>query len=235
MNADCSLSFIAAYSPGAAGAGALRVTPSGTHLVASYGGAELFAVDNNSGALTDIGSLQAGNVCGQCGPMLGVDFTKDSRIAVFANTWATENHVYVPVALPALVTPTGFKQVRVWSLRNSAELALNNVPFFGAGGYAGAGNLYFGMSGGPGFPGVLTANFTENPLEITVASATVINPASSDGAIASVGSLMVVAEYPSQIGVFSINPDGSLTELSTTTVDTVDPGMFSLSAFPDTR
>jgi len=46
---------------------------------------------------------------------------------------------------------------------------------------------------------------------------------------------MVVAEYPNQIGVFSVNPDGSLTELSTTTIKTEDPGMFSLSLFPNTR
>jgi hypothetical protein len=237
VNADCSLTFVAAYPPGAAGAADLKVTPDGAYLVASYGNAELFAINENDGTLTDIGSL-SGPICPQGCLIVGVDFTKDSKIAIFAGNWGTNQGYDIPVAVSARVTPTGFKEVRGWeleALNDSPFLAASNIPFFSAAGYAGSGNLYFGMYGGEGFPGVLTTSFTESPLQITVTNATVIDPTIYDGAIAATGNLMVVAEYPTQIGVFSINPDGSLTELSTTPIGTQDPGMFSLSIFPNTR
>jgi hypothetical protein len=235
VNSDCSLSLTGIYSPGAAGAAALKVTPNGAFLVASYGSAELFSINSSDGTLTDIGSLSFSKACPLCGPVRGVDFTRDSKTAVFANTWVSESEVYVPVALSAVISRTGFKQVRAWSLKNSEMLAINNIPLFSAAGFSGSGNLYFGVYGGASFPGVLTANFTENPLNIQVTHATIIDPTIYVGSIAAIGNIMVVAEFPNQIGVFSINQDGSLTELSTTVINNSETGLFSLSAFPDTR
>jgi len=232
VNGDCSLSLVATYPTGYDGTiGTVKVAPNGAHLVV---GVELFAIDQKDGTLTYIESL-SGPACPYGCTVAGVDFTKDSKVAIFAANWGIARGFAIPVAVSAMVTPTGFKQVRGWSLQNSAQLAFNSVPFFSAAGYAGSGNLYFGMYGGESFPGVLTASFTESPLQITVTNATVIDPTIYVGAIASTGNLMVVAEYPNQIGVFSVNPDGSLTELSTTTIKTEDPGMFSLSLFPNTR
>jgi hypothetical protein len=56
-----------------------------------------------------------------------------------------------------------------------------------------------------------------------------------EGNIAVTGNLMVIAEYPNQIAVFRINSDGSLTLLTTTTIDEQGEGLFSLSVFPNTR
>jgi len=76
------------------------------------------------------------------------------------------------------------------------------------------------MYGGESLPGVLTTSFTENPPKITITNATVINPTIYDGAIAVTGNILVVAEYPNQIGVFTVNADGSLTELRSGFINT---------------
>lgn len=239
VNPDCSLTFIDAYSPGASVvASALKVTPNGAYLVSAGGGAELFAINQATGALTDIGSLpltscQRENAC----YTRGLDFTRDSRVVVFAGNWAPRRGSLVPVAISAAITPTGFAQARGWSLENAAFLGENNVPFFSAAGYAGSGNLYFDTLGTSGFPGVLTASFTEHPVKIALTAATVtgVSTPPYDAAMAITGNILVLAEYPNQIAVSSINPDGSLTHLSTTTVKGELPGMFSLSVFPNTR
>ena len=56
-----------------------------------------------------------------------------------------------------------------------------------------------------------------------------------NGATAVLGNLMIIAEIPNQIGVFSINSDGSLSELSTAIIPQSNAGMFSLSVFPNSR
>jgi hypothetical protein len=116
----------------------------------------------------------------------------------------------------------------------------NIFPFFSAAAYNGSGDLYFGVQGedfgGGTDAGVLTASFTEHPLSIKLENATVVNgPPHLDGNIAVTRDLMVIAEYPNQIGVFHINSDGSLTLLTTTTIDEQGEGLFSLSIFPNTR
>jgi F0F1-type ATP synthase membrane subunit c/vacuolar-type H+-ATPase subunit K len=68
---------------------------------------------------------------------------------------------------------------------------------------------------------------------LAVTNATPTN-APGQGPIAAAGDLMVVAEDPNVIGVFLINSDGSLTQLSTT-VDNRAQAPFSLSMFPNTR
>ena len=83
---------------------------------------------------------------------------------------------------------------------------------------------------------VVTTTFTESPLKIKLTNTTLIPPLQeSNGAIAATGNVMLVAEYPDQIGVYAINADGSMTELSTTTIRGMDLGMTSLSVFPNTR
>jgi len=239
VNPDCSLTFISAYPAGTVDApSAIKVTPNGAYLVTVGGGAELFAINQGSGALTDIGPILIGTLCKRACFLTGIDFTKDSKIAVFAGNGDGENGNLIPVALTSLITPTGFTNLRAWSLANPAFLGQNNIPFLSAAAYAGSGNLFFSMLGTSGFPGVLTAEFTEHPLKITVTQEFVTGrtfPGFYDSSIAVTGKILVLGQFPNQIAVFSINADGSLTELSTTTVEATHAGMFSLSVFPNTR
>lgn len=239
VNPDCSLTFIAAYSPGVAVvASALRVTPNGAYLVTAGSGAELFTINQASGILADIGSLPIPFPCGngECFTR-GLDFTKDSKIVVFAGNWYPRTGPPIPIAISAAITPAGFAQLGGWSLQNTSFPGETNVPFLSAAGYAGSGNLYIDTIGTSGLPGVLTASFTEHPLKITLTHAIVTSTTVPpyNAAMAITGNTLVLAEYPNQIAVFSINPDGSLTQLSTTTVKGELPGMFSLSVFPNTR
>ena len=112
-------------------------------------------------------------------------------------------------------------------------------PFLSRAAYAGAGDMYFGLWHGDGTmsPGVLTVTFTEAPMSFKFknASRTPQGPLGYDGSIAVTGNTMVIAQYPNQIGVFRIKKDGSLTLMSTTTIDEQGEGLFSLSIFPSTR
>lgn len=233
VNTDCSLTFVAAYSTADIGsAGVIRVTPNGAGLIAAsyltFPAADLFAIDPTQGTLNELGSLQ---FCqpGQC-IVHGIDVTKDSQLAVFAVNFENNRGILVPEAFTTKITPHGLSSPRFSSLSNSAGVSGNNIPALSASAYAGSGNLYFGMSNG-----IVTANFSENPPLVTVVSATAVAPTISNGIIAVTNDTMIVAEYPDQIGVFSINTDGSITPLSTTTVETTAPGLFSLSLFPATR
>jgi hypothetical protein len=241
VNSDCSLTFIAAYIPSGGGrVGAIKVTPNGEGLVVpllvQYGGAELFAVNQATGALTDVNfvSFFDNPYCtseGGCYPD-GLDFTKDNKYVVFASGVSSGVRHGTQIAITCEVTSAGLINPRGWSLYSPAglELGPDQIPFFNAAGYAGSGNLYFGMQ-----YGAMTTSFKERPLKIEVTNTTLIIPPVYDGAIAVAGGLMVVAEYPNQIGVFSINADGSLTELSTATLNGEKVAMFSLSIFPSTR
>jgi hypothetical protein len=227
INPDCSLAFVASYYPSALDLplSALKVTPNGEYLV--LGTTDQFAIDQSTGALTALGRLP------ECGCLFnGIDFTKDSKIVAFASGPAANAYV-------ARITPTGLKDLRMWVLASPQQAAQNTIPFFSAAGYGGAGNLYFGAIGGGSEKtpsAVITTNFTESPLTLSVVSITQIDsPQFRDGAIAATGDIMVVAEFPNQIGVYQINPDGSLTQLSTTTVTGNEIGLFSLSIFPNTR
>jgi hypothetical protein len=243
IHPDCTLTFIAVTN---FSAGPIRVTPNGKTLIASSGGsgAEEFAIDKLTGNLVDLGGVTFhGGACARenvCTPF-GLDITKDSKLAVFASYAPNITRQYdIPVALTARITATGLTNPRTWNLKNSTNMYNNIFPFLSSAAYAGSGNLYFGVqgqSGGGGTdPGVLTASFTEHPLSIKLKSATVVNaPQRLDGNIAVTGDLMMIAEYPNQIEVFRINSDGSLTSLSTTTIDDQGEGLFSLSVFPNTR
>jgi hypothetical protein len=239
-NPDCSLTFIAAYVP-SVGPGffsTLRVSPNSSYLVVPYGAAsELFTVDQNSGVLTDIGFVSyAGLTTCRSYPACipeGIDFTRDSKIVIFGNG------AYYPSAMTAEITPSGLVHPRAWSLPNPQRLVAAEYPFLSAAGYAGSGSLYFGASETDPpkqyHPGILTTNFTEEPLSITFTNGTVITPPYMiDCAIAVTGDLIVIAQPYNQIAVFKINPDGTVTQLSTTT-DSHAGTLFSLSVFPNTR
>jgi WD40 repeat protein len=225
INSDCSLTFIASYYPSgdAYPYSVLKVTPNGLYMI--MGSSDQFSIDQNTGALVDLGRLPE---C-PCASS-GIDFTRDSKIAVFAAVQT----VYL-----ARITSTGLKDPMSWILttRQQADGIAN--PFFSAAAYSGSGDLYFGAIGGGGqnLPSaVITTNFTEKPPKLSLKNITRVNsPKSYDGNIASTGNLMVVAEFPNEIGVFQINSDGSLTQLATTTVTGDAPGVFSLSVFPNTR
>jgi len=236
VNSDCTLTFVSSYRADS-DFGPIEVTPNGKYLVSGgLGSAELFAISQRDGALTLVGTLTFNEgACariGYCEPH-GLDITKDSKFAVFASTTVDIRRQHaLAVALTARITSAGLINPRVWVLKNSANLAAAIFPFFSAAGYAGSGNLYFGVwASGPS--GVLTASFQEKPMKFTVTNAIVAGP--DVGNIAVTGNLMVVAQYPNQIQVFRIQKDSSLKLLSTTTIDEQGEGLFSLSIFPSTR
>ena len=243
INPDCGLTLVAVTN---ISAGAIRVTPNGRYLIASdQGSAEEFAIDKVSGTLTYLGATKfSRGACANetaCTPY-GIDVTKDSKLAVFASFAPNVTRQYsIPVALTARITANGLASPRTWTLKNPAGLFANFFPLFGAASYAGSGDMYFATQGQVGIgdhdPGVLTASFTAHPLSVKLKGAVALEsaPENLDGNIAVTGNVMVIAEYPNQIGVFRIQKDGSLKLLSTTTIDEQGEGLFSLSIFPNTR
>ena len=234
VNVDCSLTFVGSYSPsGAAGVGALKVAPNGNSLIVALTGtdvsAEMYSIDRGSGVLASLGVLAG--FCGDngtdCLPQ-GLDITKDSKFVIFAVP--VNGFAIFPYAVVARITPNGLTSPSFWSLNNSSLIADPTSAFLGATAYAGSGDLYFGM-----YNGVVTTNFTENPIQIKVTGSTIIQGPKENGNIAVTGQWVIVAEYPNQIGVYKVNSDGSLTENSTTTISGVNPGMISVSTFPETR
>ena len=242
VNPDCSLTFVASYVPsGNTGLGALntiKATPNGAALIVNVpspiSGAELFAINQSTGALTDTGFLSMNSLCSQCS-LYGLDITKDSKFVVFAANEFDDSSL-VAGAVSAQITTRGLVNPRFWNLNGNGQLAISLIPFFSAPAYAGSGSLYFGMQGNGGDSGgVITAAFNEAPLSIAIQNSTRIDNAHSNGTIAVTGTVLVVAEVPNMIGVFSINSDGSLTRLSQTNVSKYAQDMFSLSLFPNTR
>ncbi len=237
VNADCSLSLLATYFPkGGTALGPMKITPSGEGMIADVSaggvsGAESFQVDKATGLLSDLGflSLACSTTC--TGPA-GIDITKDSKVAIFASNIAN-SFSDQPFAITARITPKGLVSARAWSLPHIGDLSNNFVVFLSAEAYTGSGKLYFGASDSAA--GVITTQFTENPLSISVTNFTFISQYVMDGAIGVTGNLMVIAIWPNELGVFAINQDGSLTQLSTTTVNQKNAGIFSLSIFPVTR
>jgi hypothetical protein len=231
VNPDCSLTFIAAYvaSLGADSYSDLGVSPNGSVLVVSapdFEAAESFKIGSN-GSLTDLGFVSFKNVasCANAGCFpAALDFTKDSKIVVFGNS-----SIFQPSVLTASLDARGaLTNPQLWDLPNSG-MAFSNAVFLSAQAYAGNGFLFVGMDFG-----VVTANFTENPLSITAANSTGITNFGSGG-LASTGNILVVAEgeFFGGIATFRINSDGSLTPLSTLT----DAGENPLwpTIYPNTR
>ena len=247
VNANCSLTFIAAYVPsnGPDTYGAVKVLPNGKGLLVTaidLDSVTLFVINSSTGALTEKNTLSwtgVGNCdTNGCYPT-GIDITKDSKVAIFGNATLGS-----PAALTANITLSGLTNPQVWDLSNSAGASNNNVPWLSPGAYStGSGYLYFGMSGFQSsglIPGVVTASFTESPVNITVVDSIAINnPTEFDGRIETVaktptGGGLVVAEWFTTLGTFKINTDGSLTSLHQTT-DTQADGGLSFSVYPPSR
>jgi len=237
VNSDCSLEFIA-RSGSLTGVGPLEVTPNGKYLLARGLGVTEFAIDKLTGNLTEIGitSFRTGACARQsaCLPY-GIQISKDNNLAVFASfALNARRDNQIPLMLTVQITSQGLINPTVRNLTIEKDLRFNVFPFLSVGAYDGNGTVYLGVTtGGVSAPGVLTANFTERPVHFVVTNATVAPP--QVGNIAVTGNVMVIAEYPNQIGVFRIKKDGSLKLLSTTTIDDQGEGLFSLSIFPNTR
>jgi hypothetical protein len=240
VGANCALTKLQAFVPtlGADLFGAIAVDPSGKALVIgsdSFEAADLAEISATTGMLTDKGNVSYASLSscsGGCYPS-GIDFTADSKVVVFGNATITG-----PSALTANLRSTGLGNPQFWSLTNSAGATNVNVPFLGQAAYStGTGYLYFGASGfSTGYPsGVITANFTESPLSITVAQSTLVtNPENYQDTIAVTGSTLVTSEAPNVLDTFSIAADGSLKHLITTT-DTQASGELNITVFPKTR
>ena len=238
VNADCTLG-LTAITPGVTVTGPLAVTPNGAHLLSRSGGyAVEFAIDPVTGNLTYIGAgiFETGACARQqaCIPY-GIAITGDSRVAIFASYAPDVRREHmIPVMLTAAITSKGLANPKVRSLTLEKDLRFNIFPFLSSAAYEGSGTVYLGVTtGGGSTPGILTADFTEKPVHFAVTNSTVVQP--QVGNIAVTGNIMVIAEYPNQIGVFRIQKSGSLKLLSTTTIDEQGEGLFSLSIFPNTR
>ena len=242
VNSDCSLSFIAAYTPSASFPqlspfGQFKITPDGHSLLVPITlpifAVELFTIDEATGALIDEGFTSIPGCGSEC-TLGGLDITKDSRVAVLAASIVQGNQV-VPFAISMAITPTQLGHPRDWIFNQGVvhNLDYNGSVFFDKQAFAGSGKLYFGTVGDDGNCGVITTEFTEMPLKIEESSTPVIS--TYDGAIAVTDNVMVIAEYPNKIGVYAINLDGSLSLLSATTVQNPQAAQVSVSLFPNTR
>lgn len=236
VNPDCSLAFIDSYVPsGGSGLGAIKVSPNGQALIVPFystveepGLAEMFSIDGSTGHLTDVGYLP--NTCKLPAICIlhGLDITADSKLVAFAATVSGDGPEY-PYALIARLTPAGLAQPRSWPL---SKLTVGEPisPFFSAAAYKGSGDLYFGLANG-----VITTDFTENPLNLAVTNREMVGSDGENGNIGVTGNVMLMGVPTNEIYVFSIDPNGSLTTLSTTTVTGQHLDVFSLTLFPATR
>jgi len=237
INPDCSLGFIAAYVPsvGADSFSTLGITPNGLGLIVpapNHFAAEAFRITAD-GSLADVNfvSWKGDSTCAQegCFP-LGVDFTKDSHVAIFGNSGQP--------LLSANLTRNGLTNPQVWPVVNAPGFSFPVMAILGANAYAGSGYLYAGTFGGqvPGEePQVTTINFTESPLNLQAGTTTVVeSPNLLDMQIATVGDLMIIAEPFNAIGVYRINQDGSITLLNTVIDDNAGT-LDSFSIYPNTR
>jgi hypothetical protein len=240
IGSNCALTKVQAFVPslGADVFGALAVDPSGKWLVFGaddFEAADVASIDQTTGALTDNGSLQYSSLpdcSGGCYPA-GIDFTADSKVVIFGNATLTG-----PSVLTASLGSSGLSNGQFWDMSNSADVTNINIPFLGHAAYTtGKGYLYLGGSGfGAGkVSGVVTTNFTESPLSITVAqSIHIANAQNYQDSIAVTGSTLVSAESPNLLDTFSIAADGSLTKLHTYK-DNQASGQLNFALYPNTR
>jgi hypothetical protein len=239
VNSDCSLTSVN-RSGAETGVGPLQVTPDGKFLLARAGGGVFdYSIDPVTGSITQvsIANFRTGACAREsaCTPY-GIQITRDGKLAVFQSYAPDARRLnIVPLILTARITSQGLTNPTVRNLPIQDDLRAGDFPFLSAGAYEGSGTVYLGVfsNAGQSNPGVLTADFTEKPVHFAVTNSTVVQP--QVGNIAVTGNVMVIAQYPNQIGVFRIQKNGSLKLLSTTTIDEQGEGLFSLSIFPNTR
>jgi hypothetical protein len=237
---NCALTLAQTFVPslGADLFGAISVDPSGKYVVFgsdSFEAADLATINATTGELTDAGNLSFTSLSGcseGCYPT-GIDFTKDSKVVLFGNA-----NLDVPSVLSASLSSSGLSNAAIWSATNSANIVNVNIPFLSAAAYAGKGNLYLGASGfGSGAPaGVITATFTESPLNITITQAINIttSPDPYQDNIASAGNVVITSEVPSYLNTYKVASNGSLTLLKSTT-DKQANGELNFVVYPNNR
>ena len=238
VNSDCSLTLIGIYVPsgGTEPLVNLQVTPNGSFLVLPLAGqpyAELFTIDSGSGQLTDKGYLDfrslAGCQTGGCA-FDGLDITKDSKVVLFAG--ATNGK---PSVFAAQITPNGLVNPRRAFLMSQEYVTGPRMLVMSKAAYSGSGLVYISCFGGRGFPGIITASFTENPPNLSLLNETLIDTgAEGIGPLAVVGDLLILDNMPNMLQVYSINADGTV-DLTSTTTDSNAEYPSSLSAVPNNR
>jgi len=237
-NADCSLTFIAAYT---AKAGSdtysnLIVDPSGKGLIVSVddlGYLELFLINTN-GTLKDVTSTNLNNTsCSAVGCFpTGLDITKGE--VLIAGNAVLGAGVF---SMKLVGTSPYFTNV-TYTDQTASGLCNGEVPWLSQQAYStGSGPLYIGYSGfGAGCQsGVLTT--TLSGTTITSVKSNIVNSASGyTGLIQTTGNWLVDSEWFNQLQVFKINNDGSITATSQGPVtDNSANGALSFFIYPQTR
>lgn len=237
---NCKLTHVADFTPngGADFISPVAFSPNGGFLVVplpDFEAAELYSVSLTAPYLTDLGFVSYAST-GSCGSIgcfpTGIDFTSDSKVVIMGNA-----SIGGPSVITSSVTSSGLTNAAEWDLTNSAGVINVNVPHLSAAGYAGSGFLYAGASGygSDGPSGVITCNFTESPLSITVAQSIAIpNADNFQGSVLTFGNALFAAEFPNQIQSASVASNGSLT-LGPVTTDNNAAGLLSMSAYPNSR
>jgi hypothetical protein len=231
VNPSCSIVHIADYVPslGPHPFSPIAVTPDGARLIVpapDLEAAEMFNVNLNC-TLTDVNNINWANVpqCNTgCFPT-GMDITDDSKVVIFGNNSPQ------PSALTASISPGGLSNPQFWPLPNCCALQFDNVPWLSKAGAAGSGQIYFAMSGPPS--GEVTANFVEFPSVTIAATGSTPIPVPALGAIRTVGTTMVIAEFPNQIQTAKIS--GASLVLGPITIDPAAANLVSLEVYPKSR
>jgi hypothetical protein len=238
-NADCSLTFIAAYvaKSGQDTYSNLIVDPSGKGLIVSVsdlGYLELFLINTN-GTLKDVASANLNNTTcvnfGGCFPT-GLDITK-GEVLIAGNSILGAGMFSMQ-----LTNASPFFKNITYTDQTASGLCNGNAPWLSQQAYStGSGPLYIGYSGfGAGCQsGVLTTNLSG--VTITSVKSNTVNSASGyTGLIQTTGNWLVDSEWFNQLQVFKINNDGSITATSQGPVTNNDAdGAYSFFIYPQTR
>jgi hypothetical protein len=237
VGSNCKLSHLADYTPsqGSDLYSPILYTPNGAYLIvpaSDLESAELFK-QNTNGSLTDVGFVSFIDDVSSCSSFgcfpTGMDITADSKVVLFGNA-----SLGGPSALSASISGSGLSSPAFWSLTNSAGAINVNIPHFTKTARSGSGDLIFGASGfsSDGPSGILCANFTESPLNISVVnSVTVPNEDNFQGSVQTFGNNGFAAEYPNAIESFTIGSGCSVTLVKSTS-DPNGAGLLSISAYP---
>ncbi len=189
INSDCTLTLVG--SPLSQPDNVADVTTFGgtKGFVVSYpnaGGAQAYAVNQTTGALTPVGSeLVFNNAVSACSSEgcfpTAQDITSNGQFVVWGNATLAGAST-----LSAKLGSTGFSGAALQTY-SSSGLANVETPWFSPAGRAGNGNLYLGASGfGTGYPaGIIVTTF--NAGTITYASATVNSAAFYAGNVQTIG------------------------------------------------
>jgi hypothetical protein len=242
VGANCTLTLIASYVPngGADLVSMLAFTPDGKGLIVplpDFESVEYYSVNTSNGTLTDVNNFVYTNISAcsvGCFPT-GIDITNDSKVAVFGNASFTSS-----VLTANISSTTGLSNGQLWSVNNTLGAGNAESVWFNAGGAAGNGELYVGMSGGGGLgdlKGETTMKFTESPLNLTTEGTgnLIATYGVFVGGVRSFGNVMVVAEYPAFLQTFAIGAGNGVITPGPITTDSNAASLLSIEVFPRSR